>query len=172
MALPNLNPDEHGEEITGLTAEQRRAELDALAEHAAELEGTAAQRLADQLAEPVVPDGGTVGRSLAPHVSRATKVRDGLRVWAPGLLTTAAFITAAIVFPLPGPLFVYGLGLAGFGWWMAAGRPGPADSIRIVFYTLSDFAAWVKKHVTRLAVRRGTYEARRTATPAPAQKSA
>lgn len=161
--MSNPNPDEHGEEITGLSAEQRQAEIDALsAAHADDLAGTAAVKLAAQF-EPVIPDGGSVGRAITPYVPRATKIRDSLRLWAPALLTTAAFITVVFVLDLPGPLAVYGLALAGYAWWMCAGRPGPVEAVRMLAYRLVDTARFIRRHVTRLAERRGRYEAHRTA---------
>ncbi|WP_069167256.1 hypothetical protein [Nocardia altamirensis] len=162
MSNPNPNPDEHGEEITGLTAEQRQAEIDALNNtHATDLTGTAAAKLAARF-EPVVPDGGRVGRAITPHVARATTIRNTVRMWAPAVLATLTFAVTAMVVDLPGPLAVYGAAIVGYAWWMCAGRPGPIDTIRMCCYRAADGARLVKRHVTRLAVRRGAYEARRT----------
>ncbi|MEV0765171.1 hypothetical protein [Nocardia sp. NPDC050435] len=164
MPNPNINPDNHGEEITGLTAEQRAREVERL--NALADIGTAAEKLAAQLGEPVIPDGGNLGRTIAPHISRAAKVLDGLRVWAPALLATIAFLVVVFTAPVPGPLAVYGLGLVGFAWWMAAGRPTLPDAIRMTGYAAVDFGRFIKRVVTRLAVRRAAHETRRTTADA------
>lgn len=160
--MSNPLPEDHGEEITGLSAEQRQAEIDALtAAHAAELEGSTASKLVAQF-EPVVPDGGAIGRVITPYVPRATRIRNSMRLWAPAVVSTVAFVAVALVLDLPGPLAVYGLALAGYAWWMCAGRPGPIEAGRMLCYRAVDFGRWVRRHVTRLAVRRAAYETRRT----------
>lgn len=166
MSSPNPNPDDHGEE---LNPDSQRSEAEVLAALQADLAGSKAAALAEQLV-PVIPDGGTVGRTVAPHVSRVTKIRDGLRIWAPGLITTALFVVVVSLVSVPSPLVVYGLTLVGFGWWMSAGRPAPFEAARMAFYATADACAWVKRHVTAWSIRRGRYEARRTA--ATVRKSA
>lgn len=166
MSSPNpLDPDDHDEQLgSGPSPAERGARerqvLDALA---ADMAGTTAAQLAARLI-PVVPDGGTVGRAVVPHVSRITKTRDGLRIWGPALATTAAAGTAVAVLPLPGPLALYVLALAAFAWWHCAGRPGPVDTVRMLIATTAENWARLRERVTRLAERRGAYEARRTST--------
>ncbi|MBF6301638.1 hypothetical protein IU459_29470 [Nocardia amamiensis] len=151
MSVPNINPEDHGEEISGLSDEQRQAEMDLLAPHAAELANRTTQKLVEQIQQhkPVVPDGGQIGRTLAPRIDRATRIRDGLRLWAPALGTTTGFVVAVSTLPMTGPLAVYGAGLTGFSVWMCAGRPGPVESVRLSGYVLADSASWIKRHTTR-----------------------
>lgn len=170
MSVPNFNPDDHGEEIPATGDFQHTHEAQVLAAMTAELEGSTAAKLAERLV-PVVPDGGQIGRALAPKVGKATSIRDTARIWAPGLATTGGFAIGVMVLPMTGPLLVYGLGLVGFGWWTAAGRPGPVESVKLLFFTAADFCRWVKHHITRLAERRAAHEARRTSTDVP-KKSA
>ncbi|WP_306364379.1 hypothetical protein [Nocardia sp. CC227C] len=146
------SPDFHGEEITN--PEQKRQVDEGIAAIEEQLAGTAADRLAQQLV-PVVPDGGTLGQALTPkRVEKAAKVRDWLRIWAPGIAATVVFVFAVALFPIPGPLLVYGLAVVGFGWWHAAGRPAPADAARMVAYTTSDAATRVRGRIERLTQRR------------------
>ncbi|PXX52301.1 hypothetical protein DFR70_13333 [Nocardia tenerifensis] len=164
MSNPAPTPDEHGEEITGLTDAQRQAELDALAPHAAELAEGPAGKLAQRL-EGVVPDGGVVGRAVTGReqlLPRARRIRDSLRIWAPANACTVAFVVVAMVFDLPEPLAVYAFGLVGYVWWMCAGRPGPIEAVRMLAYRTADTYRWIRRHLTRLAVRRARYENRRT----------
>ncbi|MEU8901756.1 hypothetical protein AB0C65_38240 [Nocardia sp. NPDC048505] len=161
MPSPNVNPNEHGEEISGLTPAQRQAELDSLAGLQADLDGSKAAQLAEQLLVPVVPDGGGLGRVLTPHVSRAARIRDTARLWAPALTAAIAYVLALMFVPLPGPLQFYGLCLVGAAVWMCAGRPGPVASCRMAFYLVADFCAAVKRRVIRLSERRGRFETRR-----------
>lgn len=163
MAMPDFNPDDHGEEITAASAARRIHEADVLAAMSAQLEGSNASKLAQQMV-PVVPDGGAVGRTVAPHVSQAAKTRDWLRIWMPALSATAAFGAAAIVLPLTGPLAVYGVALVGFGWWHSTGRPSLIESLKILAYTAVDALSRIREWITRLTVRRDTYEKRRTST--------
>ncbi|PPJ27227.1 hypothetical protein [Nocardia nova] len=165
MSSPNpIDPDDHDEDLgsTRSAAEQAHEQqvLDALS---ADMAGTAAAQLASRLV-PVVPDGGTLGRTVVPHVSRISKARDGLRIWGPAVATTGAAATAFAVLPLPGPVALYVLALAAFAWWHCAGRPGPVDSVRMLAGTAAENWGWLRERVTQLAERRGAYEARRTAT--------
>lgn len=157
MSVPN--PDEHGEELGGGQTPREQAILAALA---ADLEGSTADQLAAQLV-PVVPDGGVIGRTAAPHVDRVTKARDWARIWGPAVATTGAAAVAVAVLPLPGPLALYVLALAAFAWWHCAGRPGPTETAQTGLYAAADFGAWARRHVERLAVRRANAENRRTA---------
>ncbi|MBL1079489.1 hypothetical protein JK358_34295 [Nocardia sp. 2] len=154
------NPEFHGEQINPETNPLIAARLSQLA---SDLEGSEAACLAAQLV-PVVPDGGIVGQKITPHVKKATSIRDSLRIWAPGLIATLVFLTVIAVFPVPGPLLVYGLAIVGFGWWHAAGRPGPIESIRMLTNTIRDAGTRIRAAVTCLAVRRSDHEARRTST--------
>lgn len=165
MAMQNpVDPEDHGEELGGRPgAEQSREQriLDALT---ADMEGTAAEKLAQQLSTPVVPDGGTVGRTVAPHIDRITKTRDWVRIWGPAVVTTGGAVVAVSVLPLPGPLALYVLALAAFAWWHCAGRPGLSESVRMVAYALADTGSWIRRHVEQLARRRAALESRRTTT--------
>ncbi|WP_327114173.1 hypothetical protein OHB12_33705 [Nocardia sp. NBC_01730] len=167
MSVPNINPEDHGEEISGLSDEQRQAEMDLLAPLAEDMSSRTTKKLVERIQrqETVVPDGGNLGRALAPHVDRATRIRDGLRLWAPALTTTTGCVVAATTLPMTGPLAVYGLGLSGFSVWMCAGRPSPIESARMSGYAIADSASWIKRHITRAAERR-------TATPSCTQQSA
>ncbi|MGY1944775.1 hypothetical protein [Nocardia asiatica] len=151
MSVPNINPEDHGEEISGLSDEQRQAEMDQLAPLADELANHTTKKLVEQIQQqtPVVPDGGQIGRALAPRIDRATRIRDGLRLWAPALGTSAGYAVAASTLPMTGPLAIYGAGLTGFSVWMCAGRPGPIESIRLSGYVIADSASWIKRHTTR-----------------------
>lgn len=154
------SPEFHGEEIT---PEQRKKVDDALAEIATQFDGTAAARLAAEKFRPVVPAPSTrIGQAAAEHVSRASRVRDGLRVWTPGIATTAGFVTVTTAFDVPGPMAIYGVGVVGFGWWHSAGRPGPADSVRMVAYFVTDHYRGLRARITRLAERRAAAESKRT----------
>ncbi len=130
----------------------------------------AARRAADrQFAEP---GGGRTEELVKPQVARANSLRERARIWAPGIAGTAG--TAAVLIdpahlPLTGPLIAYGLGWGAFGWWTAAGRPGPVDSVRMAAYGVTDHYARIRAWVTRLSERRGVYQARRTAAPAGSQ---
>ncbi|MEV0769948.1 hypothetical protein [Nocardia salmonicida] len=170
MAIPNPLPDpeEHGEELGGSSAAAKAHEQSVLDNLAADMHGSAAHKLAAQLV-PVVPDGGHVGRTVTPHVSRVTKARDGLRIWGPAAATTVVAGTAVAVLPLPGPLALYVLAIAAFGWWHCAGRPGITESIQMAFYAVTDTGSWIRRHIEQLAQRRARYETRR-ANPNPTKK--
>ncbi|MFF0529554.1 hypothetical protein ACFYT3_14290 [Nocardia amikacinitolerans] len=157
MSIPN--PDEHGEELGGAQTPREQAILAALDR---DMAGSTADKLAAQLV-PVIPDGGVLGRTAAPHVDRATKARDWARIWGPAVATTGGATVAVAVLPLPGPLALYVLALAAFAWWHCAGRPGPAETAQTAVYAAADFGAWVRRNVERLAVRRAAAENRRTA---------
>jgi hypothetical protein len=173
MAFPNpIEPEDHGEELGGRSAAEQAREQQVLEALTADMEGSEAERLASQLLTPVVPDGGTVGRTVAPHVSRLTKARDGVRIWGPAVATTTGAVVAVAVLPLPGPLALYVLALAAFAWWHCAGRPGALETVRMLAYALADAGSWIRRHVEQLARRRAALEARRTSPtasfPAPA----
>ncbi|MFD3637594.1 hypothetical protein, partial [Streptomyces sp. NPDC058664] len=111
---------------------------------------------------PVKQDGGVLGRTAKPHVDRATKARDWARIWGPAVAGTAVAATAVAVLPLPGPLALYVLAVAAFGWWHCAGRPGVAESVQMFGYAIADTGSWIRRHVEALAHRRARYETRRT----------
>jgi hypothetical protein len=114
---------------------------------------------------PVVPSGGRTERAVKPQVARAKSLRDRVRVWAPGIAGTAG-VTALVIdpahLPLTAPLTIYGIGWGVFGWWTAAGRPGPVEAGRMLAYTVTDHYAHLRVRVARLSERRSVYEARRT----------
>ncbi|WP_157181693.1 hypothetical protein [Nocardia testacea] len=161
MAMPNINPEDHGEEIPSTSSSGRDHEDSVLAALQADMEGTTAAKLAAQLV-PVVPDGGQVGRAITPTVHKATRLGETVRLWAPAAGATAAVAGAALVFPLTGPLAIYGAGLVGFGLWHCAGRPGPVQAVLMLIYTVTDALARIREWVARLSARRAAYEARRT----------
>jgi hypothetical protein len=161
MAMPNINPEDHGEEIPSTNSAGRAHEDSVLAALQADMEGTTAAKLAAQLV-PVVPDGGQVGRAVTPAVHKATRLGETVRLWAPAAGATAAVAGAALVFPLTGPLAIYGAGLVGFGLWHCAGRPGPVQAVLMLIYTVTDALARIREWVARLSARRAAYEARRT----------
>ncbi|WP_280505581.1 hypothetical protein [Nocardia farcinica] len=164
MSMPRpVDPDDHGEEIVGLSDEQRQAELDALSGLADDLKGSSVERLAAHF-EPILPDGGVLGRTVAPHVDRASKARDWARIWGPAIATTAAAGAAVAVLPLPGPLALYVLALGAFAWWHCAGRPGAVETVQMCWYAAADTGSWIRRHVEHLAARRARYETRRTTT--------
>ncbi|MBF6298485.1 hypothetical protein IU459_13145 [Nocardia amamiensis] len=168
MAFPNpIEPEDHGEELGGRSAAEQAHEQQVLDALTADMEGSTAEKLAAQLLTPVVPDGGTVGRTVAPHVDRVTKTRDGLWLWGPAAATTTGAVVAVAVLPLPGPLALYVLALAAFAWWHCAGRPGISESVRMLAYALADTGAWIRRHIEQLARRRAAMESRRTAPGAP-----
>ncbi|MFD4461326.1 hypothetical protein [Nocardia sp. NPDC058480] len=168
MSTPNPlpGPDEHGEDLLGggLTAPQQ-AQLAALED---DLDGSAAAKLAAKLV-PVAQDGGQFGRVAKPHVKRATRVHDWARIWGPAVAGTAVAATAVTVLPLPGPLSLYVLAVAAFGWWHCAGRPGAIETARMAYYAVADTGSWIRRHVEQLAHRRASYETRR-ANPNPIKK--
>lgn len=116
-------------------------------------------------AQPIVPSGGRTEDLVKPQVARAMTLRDRARIWAPGIAGTAG-VTALLIdpahLPLTGPLIGYGVAWGAFGWWTAAGRPGPVDSVRMVAYGVTDHYARIRAWVSRLSERRGVYETRRT----------
>jgi hypothetical protein len=115
---------------------------------------------------PIVPSGGRTEELVKPQVVRALSLRDRVRIWSPAIAGTAGVGVLVVDpgnLPLTGPLIGYGLAWAGFGWWTAAGRPGLADSVRMVAYAVTDHYARLRAWVTRVSERRGVYEARRTA---------
>ncbi|MDO3648664.1 hypothetical protein [Nocardia mangyaensis] len=163
--LPDPDPEEHGEDLLGGLTAAEEAQLAALAD---DLTGSPAARLAAQLV-PVAQDGGRVGRTVKPHVDRAAQARDWVRIWGPAVAGTAGAGVAVAVLPLPGPLSLYVLAVAAFGWWHCAGRPGVTESIQMFGYALADTGSWIRRHVEQLAHRRARYETRRTNTN-PAKK--
>jgi hypothetical protein len=168
MAFPNpIEPEDHGEELGGRSAAEQAREQQVLAALTADMEGSEAEKLAAQLLTPVVPDGGSVGRTVTPHVSRLTKARDGVRIWGPAVATTTGALVAVSVLPLPGPLALYVLALAAFAWWHCAGRPGAIETVRMLAYALVDTGSWIRRHVEQLARRRAAMETRRTQSTTP-----
>ncbi|TDP38752.1 hypothetical protein [Nocardia ignorata] len=163
MAIPNPLPDpeDHGEVLGGGNDAAREHEQSVLDRYAADMTGTTAAKLAAQLV-PVVPDGGNIGRTAKPVVDRVTRARDWARIWGPAVAGTAVAGTAVAVLPLPGPLAVYVLAIAAFGWWHCAGRPGVTETVQMIGYALADTGSWIRRHVETLAVRRARYETRRT----------
>lgn len=172
MAVPNHLPDpeDHGEALGGRSAAAREHEQSVLDHYAADMTGSAAEKLAAQLV-PVVQDGGSFGRTSKPVVDRATRARDWSRIWGPAIAGTAVTGTAVAVLPLPGPLSLYVLAIGAFGWWHCAGRPGFTESIQMAYYAIRDSGSWIRRHVEALSRRRARYETRRTTNdPKPSKK--
>lgn len=163
MAIPNPLPDpeDHGEVLGGRSEAAKAREQSVLDALATDMVGSAAEKLAAQLV-PVVQDGGQLGRTAKPVVDRATRARDWARIWGPAIAGTAVAGTAVTVLPLPGPLSLYVLAVAAFGWWHCAGRPGAVETVQMAYYAVVDAGAWIKRHVEALSVRRARYETRRT----------
>ncbi|MFJ2834614.1 hypothetical protein ACIO52_04560 [Nocardia sp. NPDC087230] len=160
MAIPNPLPDpeEHGEDLLGGLTAAEEAQLAVLDE---DMIGSPAAKLAAQLV-PVTHDGGQLGRAAKPVVDRATRARDWARIWGPAVAGTAVATAAVTVLPLPGPLSLYVLAVAAFGWWHCAGRPGAVETVQMAYYAVADAGAWIRRHVEALSVRRARYETRRT----------
>ncbi|MFD0362665.1 hypothetical protein ACFQZZ_14570 [Nocardia sp. GCM10030253] len=157
MTTPNpIDPEDHGEELGGRTGPEQAHEQQILEALTADMEGSAAEKLAQQLLTPVVPDGGTVGRTVAPHVARITTTRDWVRIWGPALAATGGAAVAVSVLPLPGPLALYVLAVAAFAWWHCAGRPGASETVRMLTYAAADTASWFRRRGEQL----GAYHAR------------
>lgn len=161
MAVPNPLPDpeDHGEVLGGRgESAHEQSVLNALA---TDMVGSAAEKLAAQLV-PVVQDGGQFGRTAKPVVKRATRARDWARIWGPAIAGTGVAVTAVTVLPLPGPLSLYVLAVAAFGWWHCAGRPGAIETVQMAYYAVLDAGSWIRRHVETLSRRRARYEIRRT----------
>lgn len=170
MAIPNPlplpDPDEHGEDLLGGLTAAEEAQLAALDE---DMDGSPAAKLAAQLV-PVTHDGGSFGRTVKPVVTRANRAQDWARIWGPAVAGTTAAATAVALLPLPGPLSLYVLAVAAFGWWHCAGRPGAVETVQMAYYAVLDAGGWIKHHVEALSVRRARYEGRRTNRTDPTKK--
>ncbi|MEV4241315.1 hypothetical protein AB0J47_39850 [Nocardia sp. NPDC049737] len=95
---------------------------------------------------PLIPNGGRAEAWVKPTVEHANSLRDRARIWAPGIVGTATvgfLILGPVDVPLTGPLIAYGIGWAGFGWWTAAGRPGPSDSVVLLGRAIATGARWI-----------------------------
>ncbi|WP_328410972.1 hypothetical protein [Nocardia sp. NBC_00403] len=95
---------------------------------------------------PLVAGGGRAEEWVKPAISGANTVRDTVRLWAPGIVDTTAFgvvLFAPVPVPITGPLTVYAGLWAGFGWWTAAGRPGPSDSVVLLGRAIATGARWI-----------------------------
>lgn len=174
------SPEEHGEEI-GNNDEREIVDRIIFEQFEPEMHGTDAADLATKLvALPVTPDGGRVGRTLAPRVGKADGLRDMVRVWSPGITASVAFFVCASVFPLTTPLVCYGLALVGFGWWHSAGRPGTLSILRMLTHPIAvivRFAAQlvlvilghaddaIRRVIRRATARRVGFETHRTSRP-------
>ncbi|WP_306362501.1 hypothetical protein [Nocardia sp. CC227C] len=101
---------------------------------------------------PRVPSGGRAEDWVKPQIERVTTWREALQRWSPAAAGTAVFLILLLTpVPLTGPLTVYALGWAAFGWWLSLGRPGPRLTGEHLRY-------WI----TRLAQRRAVMEHHRT----------
>ncbi|WP_280232287.1 hypothetical protein [Nocardia cyriacigeorgica] len=112
-----------------------------------------------------------------PTLERVQTGRDRLRIWAPGLAGTAVVGVVLIGpgpldIPLTGPLIAYGIAFAAFGWWTAAGRPGPRDSAALLMRAGTTMARWIA--VAAVAVAGATVKAGRivgNAASAPVRRA-
>lgn len=117
---------------------------------------------------------------VAPALERVQTGRDRLRIWAPGLAGTAAVAVVLIGpgpidIPLTGPLIAYGIAFAAFGWWTAAGRPGPRDSAALVLRAGSTVARWIAVAavaVAGISVKAGRIVAQGVSAPVRRARSA
>ncbi|MGW5924570.1 hypothetical protein ACWFPY_36735 [Nocardia fluminea] len=97
-------------------------------------EFTADQGIAEALAalpQPITPTAPKATAWVKPTIGHADSLRDRARVWAPAIASTvivATLLLAPVDVPMTGPLIAYALAWLGFGWWTAAGRPGPRDT--------------------------------------------
>lgn len=104
--------------------------------------------IADAIAampQPIIPTH-RAETWVKPTVAHAGSLRDRARIWAPGVGGTAvvgAVLLAPIEMPLTGPLIVYAIAWAGFGWWSALGRPGPRDSSVLIVRALCTAGRWI-----------------------------
>lgn len=96
------------------------------------------------MAEPTVPNGGRAEELLKPQLERAGSVRDKARLLAPGIAATGVFAGVWLSpIPVTGPLIIYGAALVGFGWWTAAGRPGPREATVLVTSGIGTAVHWI-----------------------------
>jgi hypothetical protein len=114
------------------------------------------------LPQPLTPSGGRAEAWVKPAVAHTSSVRDRVRIWAPGIVGTAVaggLLLGPVDVPLTGPLIGYGIAWAGFGWWTAAGRPGPRDSAVLLGRMVATSARWIA--ITAVAIyghiRKGAY---------------
>lgn len=82
-------------------------------------------------AMPVAPSAPKAVTWVKPTLGRADSLRDRARVWAPAIASTVivtVLLVGPVDVPMTGPLVAYALAWLAFGWWTAAGRPGPRDT--------------------------------------------
>ncbi len=83
------------------------------------------------LPTPITPTAPKATAWVKPTIGHADSLRDRARVWAPAIASTvivAALLVGPVDVPMTGPLIAYALAWLAFGWWTAAGRPGPRDA--------------------------------------------
>ncbi|MEV6073408.1 hypothetical protein AB0L82_43260 [Nocardia sp. NPDC052001] len=90
-------------------------------------ETTDAEQAIEAMTAPRVPSGGRTEDWVKPGLETAATVRDTIRRWTPAAAGTGIFL-ALLFAPLTGPLTVYTLGWALFGFWISLGRPGIRDT--------------------------------------------
>ncbi|MFD3464734.1 hypothetical protein ACFV24_33055 [Nocardia fluminea] len=112
--------------------ENRHHEEFVLSAYAPEL--SADKGIAEALAAlptPITPTPHKAVTWVKPTIGHADSLRDRARVWAPAIASTvivAAVLVGPVDVPLTGPLIAYAMAWLAFGWWTAAGRPGPRDT--------------------------------------------
>ncbi|MBF6150285.1 hypothetical protein [Nocardia nova] len=99
-------------------------------------------------AQPLIPSGGRAEELVKPRIEQANSLRDTARIWAPGAGGTAVVVVVLVDpfdldLPMTGPLMAYGIAWAGFGWWTAAGRPGPRDSFTLLVRHGATVCRWI-----------------------------
>ncbi|MBF6132790.1 hypothetical protein IU501_07210 [Nocardia otitidiscaviarum] len=116
-----------------------------VASFAAELaEVTDADEAIAAMRAPRIPSGGRAEDWVKPQIERVTTWREALRRWSPAAAGTAIFLILLLTpVPLTGPLTVYALGWAAFGWWLSLGRPGVRDSAALAWQTALTVWQWL-----------------------------
>ncbi|MEU6579572.1 hypothetical protein [Nocardia sp. NPDC046763] len=119
-----------------------------------------------RMPQPITPSGGKLEARVKPQIKRAKTARDTVRRWTPAMAGTALFL-ALLFAPLTGPLRVYSIGWALFGFWISLGRPGPRATAALISraaVTVWDWLTVAFSEVSRLLHRADPEAAQRPAT--------
>lgn len=87
------------------------------------------------LPQPVTPTAPKATAWVKPTLKHADSLRDRARVWAPAIASTVivgVLLLGPVDVPMTGPLIAYAMAWLAFGWWTAAGRPGPLDTVLLL----------------------------------------
>ncbi|MGW4125772.1 hypothetical protein [Nocardia sp. NPDC004711] len=115
---------------------------------------------------PIAPSGGRLEVWAEPQIKRAKTVHVFVRRWTPAMAGTALFL-ALLFAPLTGPLRVYSIGWALFGFWISLGRPGPRATAALISGAAVTVWGWLTvafSAVSRLLHRTDPEAAQRPAT--------